>query len=94
MLAESHIALTKATAFISGSLVAAGYGGVVLADAITKDSSVSLEAACIVGSCAVVVAMYLSNIKRDVRELRGDVAKIKAHINHCKFAKPDVDIEQ
>lgn len=100
-----ELAAVKGVATVSALLCAAVTGGHLFADAITKDTSVSLEAACIVGFCAVVLAGLYWNLKGDIKtiaketsaELKtisSDITKIKNHINRCKFSKhDDVDIE-
>ena len=91
----TDIAAMKMMAAATSALCAAGAGGCILADAITPQSNVSLEAACIVGGTAVVIAAMFVNLKRDVKEVRNDMQKIKAHIRHCKFnnAVPNVELE-
>ena len=79
----TDIAAIKGVGLVAGMLASASYGGHMVAEAITKDSNVSLEAACIVGTTAVVIAGLFINLKRDVREMKSDIGKIKKHINHC-----------
>lgn len=104
-IAAVKFAAVKGIATVTGLLCSAVAGGVMVADAITKDTNVSLESACIVGFCAVVLAGLYWNLKTDIKliskgtsaELKvisSDIAKIKNHINRCKFAKhDDVDME-
>lgn len=86
-------AVIKGWILVSGMFGLAGLGGHMLAEAITKETNVSLEAACIAGSTAVILAGLFINLKRDMREIKGDITKIKKHIGHCRFSRKDVELE-
>ena len=82
----TDLAAIKGVGIVGGLLGTAAYGGHVMAEAITKDSNVSLEAACIVGCAALVIAGMFINLKRDVREVKKGLRQVKKHIGHCAKA--------
>ena len=77
-----HYYPLKGIAALGSLLLATSYGGheiaSILAEGLTKDTPVSLEAACIVGASAVGLAVYLGGMKRDIKQMKSDIRILKA----------------